>query len=155
MQDCLVDNLTKQINRFPFTEMTDKPLDYKHVSSYDFENSTTFNVIVKVNDDCLVKCWRPKCFKRFCITSVTALHYGKNKFGFLVEMPQNPSTIIRTFPKVTFLDFFIYIFSAFGLWFGLSVLSLDPMKMNRNLIRKWTSRTRVRPSQFSFRRTVH
>jgi hypothetical protein len=40
-----------------------------------------------------------------------------------------PSTIVSNIPITTFLDYFVYVSSAVGIWFGVCFMSLEPSKL--------------------------
>lgn len=129
-RSCMIDGLGRKLNRFPYSEITSEPIDLQHVTPKELQMRDKRKIIARIDQDCREACKRPNCLAKFAYTTVYSLTTASFNFTSLSLLaPQSASTIIRTNPVYTFLDFFIYICSCFGIWFGLSILSFNPTTM--------------------------
>lgn len=127
---CVIENM-EDIYRFPFTEIATTPVNLKQVSMEDMENNKTNHIIENIYGYCQSKCYRILCDFHFGTTNVHSyfvLGGRKNQIEFRLLIPDSPSIDINYKAAVSFLDFFVYMCSSFGLWFGLSVASFNPNK---------------------------
>lgn len=129
---CLIERF-KEVKRFPSTEMTIDPVALQHTTPGDDNDDQMRNFGNVVYSNCRSKCQREKCTISTCYTSVTPIYHTSQEshrdghtFRVQVKTPISASIIIRTVPKVTFIDFLIYILSSVGVWFGLSAASFNP-----------------------------
>ena len=119
------------LHRAPFTEMVFDELDIKIISPDDLKNKSVEDTIGKVHVYCSNQCSRETCFKSFSTTSIQPIRSDTvgNSMRFEVFTPETPITSIDTEPSLTFIDFIIYSCSCIGLWFGISIFSLNPTKL--------------------------
>lgn len=146
---CLIKNM-KAIHRFPATEVTFDPIDLKHICVNDLSNDTTYQVIDSIYKSCEPQCYRLWCDAHFMTTNIHSYFdpHRKNLLEFRVMIPDSPSVKISYSAMMDFIDFFVYMCSSFGMWFGLSVASLNPMKIK---VRKFLTTTTNRKSRMEER----
>lgn len=126
MRDCLNKNLTN-IGRVPFSEILDKNWPYKHINVGDLKNETIFELVNDSNKKCLDKCEFITCAGDFTSTYLTGSSDTTLKTtSYLVRIPQAPLVIMRSHPKLVLQDFFVYLCSCFGIWFGISLYHFNP-----------------------------
>lgn len=144
VRNCSIER-TKGINRFPFSEMTtNKSTDVKHVNIEDLKNNRTRNLVREINDICNSRCTRLYCHLYYITTNLYSYseQQFKDQLSFRVMIPDTASTNIQFLASWSLLDFFVYMCSSFGLWFGLSIASLNPMK-----VRLWTKAKSTKTSE--------
>lgn len=122
----------KSLRLFPSSEITDEPLNIRHSIPDDNRNESYYRFADQVYLDCRSRCRRQKCRTTIFFTKATTFDQGKSSlnwtFPVLVFGADTNAIIVISTPKVYFLDFLIYICSSIGLWFGISVASLNPAK---------------------------
>ena len=128
--DCLIKGL-KTVNRVPSTEYMTEPVDMISVTPDDTDlekNPVKAKYITALHTQCNDKCRQRRCHFDFTITySKSRLMTGRN----IVLMPvttQAPSFYVSAVESITLAEFVLYIFSMFGIWFGISVWSFNPIK---------------------------
>ena len=119
------------LNRVPFSEIVARELDIKPVSPDDLNNKTVEDTIGKAHIYCSNNCRRDPCFSSFSTTSIQPIRSDTvgNSMRFEIFTPETPITSIDTEPSLPFTEFIIYSCSCIGLWFGISIFSLNPMKL--------------------------
>lgn len=73
---------------------------------------------------CKKKCYFTSCQYDFTKTSTLLGIRSNIALGIAYVTPNDPDTHISAEPRMIFIDFFTYVCSCFGTWFGLSFLSL-------------------------------
>lgn len=134
MESCLSDFSMKTIKRQPFSSFYEYPEDSKLISEKMLKNATIKSFLDNWNNQCRKVCIRLPCEYSYCITSghaethidVTVAVKGS---AIRIQTPAAPMVTITYVPKLPFLDFFIYILSTFGTWFGLVIIQCNPMKL--------------------------
>ena len=140
---CIRNCLTKKIsvlNKLPFTEIFSEPLDIKPVSQKDLYNQTVETLIGKVHALCSKKCIHRPCALTYTSTSFEA---SLNRplglaLKFEIFVPKSPTTKIISKPLSTFVEFAVYVCSCIGIWFGVSVHSLNPFNFKCLVVLKKT-----------------
>lgn len=126
-RSCLINEM-KVIDRFPATEMTSKPVNLLH-TGYDLGNETMRTILNSIKKDCISRCPHHSCRTLYATTGIQPKAWYGN--GLDLGILATDVTIVKiTFhATMTLLDFVIYIVSCLGLWFGLSVTSINPQKI--------------------------
>ena len=134
MESCLSKLSMKTINRQPFSSFYEYPEDSKMISNEMLKNITIKSFLDDWNNQCEKVCiWLP-CKYSYCITSgyaETHIDVAMKAKGSAIRIrsPAAPNVKTTYIPSLPFLDFFIYIFSTFGTWFGLVIIQCNPMKL--------------------------
>ena len=110
-----------------------------------------------------------ECNRQFALTScdgtfkITHTHPTMRQdtiLGFALMSPKQPDILVQSQSVMSFIEFFSYISSCFGIWFGISFLSLDPFKTFKyrvrciNINRQTPGLTLTRYAYFTRRQTV-
>ena len=134
MESCLSKLSMKTINRQPFSSFYEHPEDIKMISSEMLKNITIKSFLDDWNNQCEKVCIRLPCKYSYCITSGYAethidVAVAVKGSAIRIRSPAAPNVKTTYVPSLPFLDFFIYIFSTFGTWFGLVIIRCNPMKL--------------------------
>lgn len=129
VRNCMRREMAK-FNLAPASEMHFDPIDMRHVTDEDLKNPTLGPAIVQAEVRCLKLCYSSDCNFNYSITHTVIFFEKEEAFDrfFKVDTPQRPITKLVADPRVTFEQFFIYITSLMGVWFGLSVAAMNPFK---------------------------
>ena len=117
---------------FPSTEYTVSPLPMKHINTEAVLNKTLFQATKTQTDICRKSCNQKPCHERFSVTDVSSseyLHKGSIYIGS--SCSNRPKVIIEYLPRITLIEFAMYISSSLGMWFGISILSINPFNSKR------------------------
>lgn len=122
-------------------------LKHQHLTNEDVKNGSLSKLLIQIEDDCHQECKRPDCSD---IISLTRGSYdyirpeymdnpSKQPMEFEVSVPKKPFIAIEYKEKISQTEFLVYILSCFGVWFGLSVLSLNPFRLTQFILEKTPS----------------
>lgn len=132
MDQCIENKTLTGLGRLPYAWYYDEPNNHKIVSQSMIQNETIWELINKWSNECGEICTTYPCVYSYCIT---VGHVDPNidvdgdtqGITIRVESPSNPDTRTKYVPMVTFLDLIIYVMSTLGTWFGLVVISCNPI----------------------------
>ena len=134
MEECLASLSVKKYGRKLYSSYHIQPEDTKLISWTMLNNDTILSSIARFNDICSKSCPYFSCTYSYCVTaghsdtSIDVDHVSKGS-SIRIHSPSNPDMICAYFATLPFLDFFIYIFSTLGTWFGLVIIQCNPMKL--------------------------
>lgn len=136
--DCYGNVTLENIGKLPYSSFYDEPIDKKLISHSMLRNLTLSKLLQQWFENCEESCARP-CSYSYCSTvghADTSASLDNSKLGstIRVESPSSPDTDTTYVPSLPFLDFVIYILSTLGTWFGLVIISCNPV----NFIHKVT-----------------
>lgn len=133
-QECYEDCLLKRfisINRVPWSAFITEPLDVYMFTKKDLANRT----MVMFAHDSFKRCHRSCKIHRECHTEFTQTKVNpgvaedKDNITFIASMvPSGPKISVSTLPQVTLIDYIVQVGSCLGVWFGVSITSLNPLK---------------------------
>lgn len=104
------------------------PLALKTIVVHDLEtNEAIGRTLYNLEESCSQSCSWLDCEVEYSMTQVSK-EPQMNIMSFQVDVPQKPTYRIHFHPKTRFIEYFIYVLSCFGTWFGLSILSLNPFR---------------------------
>lgn len=130
IKKCLANSSTAVFDRYPYSVLEEERLRFKIFNINILKrNATVSKLLYRMERKCQSKCKQLGCVLSYTITQVTK-DPNNDVMTFNVLIPQLPSYTIKFRPKMQFLEYFIYVLSCFGTWFGLSVLSLNPCKQS-------------------------
>ena len=131
-EDCLLKKLSI-INRASFSGFHSQPLDMKLLTWNDFKNKTMVKITQSIYHECHVNCMTNlDCYMDFSITSVKENTSPTNSFVIISMIPKAPYTSTHSIPLLNFVEYLCQVGSSLGFWFGISVLSLDPITFLTN-----------------------
>ena len=143
---CLMNRTYNYFGRVPFTLFYDKPLNKKLLSVPMIQNRTASLALNRIYDTCKKSCPTFPCQYDFCITMGHA-NIARNEepekriigSAIRVESPGQPNAFINYIPKLPLLDFIIYVMSSLGTWFGLVIISCNPVGFIKQMITSTSS----------------
>ena len=122
----------KKHGYFPATEYTLSPLPIKHMNTQAFFNKTLIRDTMTRSDICRKICNQKFCNEKFSVTDVSSTPELYNGLITIMSSCSNrPVVVIEYLPRITLMEFVMYISSSFGIWFGVSVLSINPFYSNK------------------------
>ena len=140
----------KKHGLFPSNEFTTRALPMKHMNPEAISNKTVLQDIKVKSDTCREKCNQKSCHESYSMTSTTAYPYLKNNsVSIASSCSQRPVTVIQFLPRITFMEFILYISSSLGIWFGISIFSINPFKKSRLKVISITKQTRNENAEYN------
>lgn len=124
--ECIMKKLSGKYSRAPTWEIfREHPryYDLKPLSVLELRNKSLRAEVIQVNDWCYNRCLFTPCFYVFTKTATKVGRRSNAVLGIAYVTPNDPDTEITVVPVMVFIDFFTYICSCFGTWFGLSFMS--------------------------------
>lgn len=125
---CLEDKLAT-IHRVHYSlTVTDVNLDMKYLDLEDLENTTVLNLVNKTENHCYRMCSRSPCRQIISFTDAYSDYVKREDSSLTINscVPASPTVHIESMPEIQPIDFFQYVCNCFGIWFGLSVMSINP-----------------------------
>lgn len=128
IKKCLKASSLDAFDRFPYSVLETEALSDKIFTIGLLKrNATVTKLLYRYERKCQSKCKQVGCTLSYTITQVTK-DPNNDLMTFNIMIPQLPSYTIKFRPRMQFIEYFIYVLSCFGTWFGLSVLSLNPFQ---------------------------
>ena len=124
--------LFEKHNIFPPNEVSVKPLPVQHLNSLTLKNQSLIQDLKTGDEKCMIECNKKSCNDWYSVTTAKTLPYIFNQtLTVISSCSKRPMTIIQYLPRITLMEFVMFISSSLGIWFGVSVLSINPFA-NRN-----------------------
>ena len=144
-EHCLVQNF-QSINRLPWSGFHKHKQNIKMLTSSDLSNLTMSSLTAFWFKKCHAKCkLKIECQIEFSRTSAHDYRNRNNlyesNFAIISMIPIGPHISVRTVPILTLVEYIIQIGSCIGVWFGLSIISFNPVKWR--ILQKNNSTSRV------------
>ena len=125
-RNCNIESF-KRHNLFPPNEFTTEPLPLKTLNHETLANKTLLQDIENKNKECTSKCTQDLCHDWYSVTSVASDAFKFNETLSIVSACSiRPTVAIQYLPKLTLMDLILYCSSSLGIWFGFSVISVNP-----------------------------
>ena len=134
-ENCLIKKFMK-VNRVPWSAFISQQLDMHMFTPKDWDNITQASMATESLRKCHVQCKiQTECYTAFTETSVVEvvdnINYGSN--GKTITrvasmVPSGPHTTAVSVPLLSLVEYIIQVGSCFGVWFGLSIISFNPVK---------------------------
>lgn len=144
-EDCLLQSF-RTINRIPWSGFHKHKQNIKMLTSSDLRNLTISSLTTFWFKKCHSKCkMKTECQIEFSRTS--AFEYQNrndlyvSNFAIQSMVPIGPHFSLHTVATLTLVEFIIQIGSCIGVWFGLSIISFNPVKWK--ILQKNNSTSRV------------
>lgn len=67
-------------------------------------------------------------YSKYSITYSYAVT-AKDRFRVNMGVPVEPETVIKMYPALSSVEFLLYVLSVISTWFGISVISVNPLKL--------------------------
>ena len=127
------------INRLSWSAFHRKKLDMKILTAEDLRNNSLSQFINKAFLECQTLCKTPTdCYTQFSRTSIQEFHTPYISH-FSSMLPSLPHVSLYAVPFVNLIEYIVQLGSCFGMWFGLSIFSFNPMKC-KVILRKYSVR---------------
>jgi hypothetical protein len=125
---CLIRQSMIAFQRYPYSIYEGQPLNNKIITVSQLQTNSSMNkMLYRFESKCMKECKKFGCNLNYTITQVTK-DPNNDYITFNVHIPQFPNYFIKFRAKLSFIEYFIYVLSCFGTWFGLSILSLNPFR---------------------------
>lgn len=99
----------------------------RHINQADMNNATMERQINNyITNVCDVRCSKLDCRKSEHLTQYHA-YPTKTSTTFVIKIPDMPFQLITFKPAMQTIELVVYVMSCVGAWFGISVLSLNPI----------------------------
>ncbi|KAI1304221.1 hypothetical protein HDE_01921 [Halotydeus destructor] len=128
--ECMRIRSLKHFGMFWYGSQAYSPLPERPLSANDFKNVTYRRVFAVIYNECHDMCRQNECNITWSLTSVNQRKSGEG-LRFSAVMGSQPSFTVEHEPKLTMENYLIFIMSCIGSWFGLSVLSFNPMNLKQ------------------------
>ena len=102
----------------------------KMLTRLDLDNKTILEFAEQSFENCYFRCkLKAECLTQFSRTIVQVFP-SQYPLPFIASMvPSLPHISLYAVPLLTLIEYVIQLGSCFGIWFGLSIISLNPIKM--------------------------
>ena len=127
IEACLENHTLNHFDKLPFSSIISVPSNKRIISYVDMQNHSFVSRLEELKSLCRKKCSYIECVDGLFVTTTDAKL--NNHFMFKYVVPQQPSIRIMLHAQMKFVEFFTYLFSIVSTWIGISILSLDPVKL--------------------------
>ena len=125
-EECLVKKL-KVMNRLPWSGFHSEKVKMKMLTPAQLVNETISEYVGQSFEGCHSLCkLKTECFTQFSKTTV--IEHGAAYFYFLSALPSQPHMSVFAIPTLTLIEYIVQMGSCFGMWFGMSIISMNPLK---------------------------
>ena len=125
-EECLV-NKFKVINRLPWSGFHSKKLDMKMLTPVQLLNETISGHVGQSFEECHSLCkLKTECFTQFSRTTIQ--EYQAPFSYFISVLPSQPHVSVFAIPTLTLIEYIVQMGSCLGIWFGMSIISINPVK---------------------------
>ena len=142
---CLADAISQQtgLDRVSFNTRSSRPMARRVLSLHDLRNESVDQAFVRANMETCSRCFYHVCHKRFTSTVLhhTSLAVAEHEFAVRILSPAEPQVSVFTEKLLSPEEYLIFLTSCFGVWFGLSLASLNPFS---SLVHRLQRRLRLR-----------
>ena len=126
-EQCLNEQLAL-INRVSWSAFHQEKLNMNMVTANDLRNDSTSKFITRVFVKCQSLCkTTADCFTQFSRTSIQEFE-SPHSSHFSSMLPSFPHTSLHAVPLINLIEYIIQLGSSFGIWFGMSIVSFNPVK---------------------------
>ena len=123
---CLIEKF-KAINKLPWSGFHREKLDIKILNPTDLLNETILRHVADSFEECHSLCkLKTECLTKFSRTTIQ--EYQGDSLIISSMLPSLPHMSIYAIPSLTLVEYMVQIGSSFGMWFGLSIISINPTK---------------------------
>ena len=126
---CLSNRLV-EINRVTVSGFHVKPSEFTMFTYVNHDNFSISNISTAAYIQCRSRCKiKIECHTWFSITTANAFEYYGTQSLIYSMVPKGPHTSVFTVPILSLIEYIIRVGSCIGVWFGLSVISLNPTRL--------------------------
>lgn len=142
IENCKQVKSTALLNLLPFSSFHSKPTKLRLMTNFVRFNRSSERIMENLHKECNRQCIKRSCRYSYCITRGRVGYpsqYDKLKSSVRINLADNPDSVIENLPQVKLLDCVIFILSTLGTWFGLVLVSCNPLMLYRKLCDKLCS----------------
>lgn len=138
LTQCITQEADRHFKKVPFDVIILKGTNKTHLNIQDTNNISQLAIINKITTHCYYgKCARMNCYDSYSITTLKQSAYSSAKMKIDINIPNQPSLLIDSKPKLLLTEYLIYVCSCVGIWFGVSIVNFEPFRFlstleNRN-----------------------
>ena len=139
-QQCVKHKMMHRYKKIPFSTITNESSPDRLVS-YDDVIDVKFAAAWKqMEQECAdLQCRQPGCILRTELTKT--IFFSASDMCFFFNAPVDPWIKINTREMMSLVEFLTYIMGTIGVWTGLSIVSLEPKRLQRRLRKSLMKRT--------------
>ena len=129
-EKCLIRKF-KSINKIPWSGFHSEKLDMKMFNVADLKNNSLAPIASASFRDCHSSCkTKIQCFTSMSKTTAYEFQYQAPVCSFAIQAttPSAPHMHVSAVPFLNLIEYIVQIGSCFGVWFGLSIISINPLK---------------------------
>jgi hypothetical protein len=105
----------------------DQKINLRHFSFKDINNKSLLEILGNSTNECDKHCTQDLCKESYSVTTVRIMPYTlKNTINIAAGCPARPLVRIKFIPRMNTYEFILFTCSCFGIWFGVSIISLNP-----------------------------
>jgi hypothetical protein len=109
-----------------------KPNNFRPFLIAQKDNESLIQEIKRNLEKCSKDCHRPLCFDWYSVTQISSAPFlVLNSISIASTCSNRPTTQIVFTPKITIIDYVVYLSGCYGIWFGVSVISLNPFSKKK------------------------
>lgn len=134
---CIEQQSIRSFDRLPFSSFYPPSFNMSHmklIGNSMLQNETIRDTMNYIYLNCTTKCPVYACVYSYCLIESHINNYSPWKSDIssskiVVESTGQPYYNVHFVPQVPFLDSMIYILSTLGIWFGLVIVSCNPIRL--------------------------
>ena len=130
-KECLIREYA-MFDRAPAFELLTEPLKLKVFTVKDLRNTSLLQMASKAYYKCVKTCSFVSCHQGYSKTTSRVMKDSNTDLRYSLLTSVDSEMIIIAQATMTFIEYFSFVSGCFGTWFGLSFLSLDPLRILRH-----------------------
>ena len=131
--NCIIAATVRILGKFPFCEASNGSHGALKVLSWnDLSNRTTATRWMKSEEQCKKLCSSTRCVTKITSNIAELLYrYGVNtSMAITASVPSSTAKSVVSVASINFIEYVSGICTAIGIWFGMSVVAMIPVKTN-------------------------
>ena len=124
----------KKHNLWPANEYTTEPIGLRHLTVITASNSSLINDVTESYTNCAKHCTKKHCRTDYSVSVAVDVNVkSMESLSISSSCSRRPVVFVQYLPRIVFMEFALYVSSCLGIWFGVSVISLNPFKSKKNV----------------------
>lgn len=142
IETCKQEKSIAMLNMLPYSSFYTTPMNYKLMVTFVDKNRSSDEIMEGLYRDCDRKCIKRSCSYNYCITNGKADNPPDDepKSSVRVNMADHPDSLIENLPQIKLLDCIVFVLSTLGTWFGLVLISCNPLNVYFKMLEKFQIR---------------
>ena len=133
LRTCIANRSIERIGKHSIESIVldDDTVDFnlKHLNTQDFRNESTNVKIMKLGNECRAICNFLDCDTSYTLLNTISLGHDSRAILFRIDLPKTPNYQIVYLANLSLVDFSLYICSCLGMWLGISLFTLNPLRL--------------------------